>query len=391
MKLRDIILEAVVNLNEDKKLTPDEFIKRAQSMPVHQNPDGTPKYTYDNVDYKGTDKKVLITCPIHGDFPQSPNSHLAGNGCRKCYDDKKSNVTDFIKKAQQVHQNPDGTPKYTYDNVDYIDNKKTKVQITCPIHGDFPQSPSSHLSGSGCDKCYKDRLKSFANDFIKKAQQVHQNPDGSPKYTYDNTNYVSSRLDVMITCPIHGDFPQPPKRHLQGAGCPDCNESKGEKEIKRILYEKNIKYIPFKKYDDCISHRSKTGVSKKCAKLIFDFYLPDFNTLVEFDGKYHFSGKVYSNQDYIGSVLNDREKNKYTKLNGIKLIRIGYHDMKKIEDELMKGLNFKGQLYLSTNYQNNKGWRELTIGQNKQKVSESTINKYVITESQLKTLMKKNF
>jgi len=346
--------------NDAMRSNTQDFIRKAQLK--HQNPDGTPKYTYDNVNYIGADDDVMITCPVHGDFPQTPHIHLGGSICPYCsIDAARSNKKEFVDKAQKVHQNPDGSPKYTYDNVNYVANNKN-VLITCPIHGDFPQTPSNHLAGSGCKKCNSNTSNS--KEFIEKAQKVHHNPDGSPKYTYDNVNYVNSKKNVLITCPIHspihGDFPQSPNNHLSGAGCPWCNESKGEKVLGRLLYEKNINYTPYKKYDDCYSFKTINGLSKKCKNLEFDFYLPDLNTLIEFDGAYHFK-KIHNNHDYMNQVLNDREKNEYAKLNNIKLIRISYRDMKKIEQELMKGLESDEQLYLSTKYPIDKGWRDNNI------------------------------
>jgi hypothetical protein len=362
MKLLDIIFESVADLNEGPKfMTQDEFIKNAQIK--HQNDDRTPKYTYDNVDYVNSKTYVLITCPTHGDFPQLPSRHLQGAGCYKCGKNRlKLKSEDFIKRSQKIHQNDDRTPKYTYDNVVYV-NKRTPIMITCPTHGDFPQTPGNHLQGAGCRYCMIDSLKSNKDEFIKGAQSVrtHQNDDRTPKYTYDNVDYGGTYKKVMITCPTHGDFPQTPGNHLQGAGCPYCKESKGEKEIKKILKEKNIENVFQKKYEDCISHKSKNRIDKRCYKLEFDFYLPDYNTLVEFDGGYHFSGKMYDNHDYISSVLNDREKNDYTKAKNIKLIRIGYLDKENIEEELMKGLDSNDQLYLSTKYPIDKGWRDTTI------------------------------
>ena len=367
MKLLDIIFESVVDMEEGRKpISKDEFVR--QSKEVHGD-----KYTYDNVDYINSRTYVNITCPIHGDFPQTPFGHLKGRGCRKCFWERKtSNTEDFIKKAQETHflYDDDGNkiPKYTYDNVDYI-NSRTDVNITCPIHGDFPQSPNNHLSGAGCDECSIISLTSNTEDFIKKAQETHflYDEDGNkiPKYTYDNVNYIASNKKVMITCPIHspklGDFPQSPNVHLGGAGCPWCKESKGEKRIGQILFEKNINYTPFKKYDDCISYRSRNGLSKRCYKLEFDFYLPENNTLVEYDGEYHFKQKNVSLEEYTYNVLNDREKNDYTKAKNIKLIRIGYLDKENIEEELMKGLDSNEQLYLSTKYPIDKGWRDTTI------------------------------
>ena len=249
----------------------------------------------------------------------------------------------------------------------YNDNR-TVVNITCLIHGDFPQRPSSHLSGAGCDKCARDKRRYSQKEFIQRAQsmKVHQHKDGTPKYTYDNVKFIDVKTKVNITCPIHspklGDFPQSPSSHLQGNGCPWCRESKGEKVIKQILFEKNINCTPFKKYDDCISYKSKNGLIKQCYKLEFDFYLSENNTLVEYDGEYHFSKrKNVSLEKYINGVFNDREKNDYTKAKNIKFIRIGYLDKENIEEELMKGLDSKEQLYLSTKYPIDKGWRDTTI------------------------------
>lgn len=55
-------------------------------------------------------------------------------------------------------------------------------------------------------------------EFIEKAKQVHNS-----KYDYSKTEYVSSRIKVIITCPEHGDFEQLPSSHLQGVGCPKCS------------------------------------------------------------------------------------------------------------------------------------------------------------------------
>ena len=114
------------------------FIQKAQYK--HNN-----LYTYDNVTYINNVAKVLITCDIHGDFLVSPKNHLDGKGCPKC---SKTTKADFIIKANKVH-----CTKYFYNNVCYINNK-TKVSITCKLHGDFLCTPGHHInSSSGCPSC----------------------------------------------------------------------------------------------------------------------------------------------------------------------------------------------------------------------------------------------
>lgn len=107
----------------------EEFIESAKN--IHGN-----KYDYSKVEYKRNDKKVCIICSKHGEFWQTPKSHLRGAGCPKCYEERRGenrqySLEDFIAKAKSVHGD-----KYDYLKVDYIDSK-TKVCIICKEHGEF--------------------------------------------------------------------------------------------------------------------------------------------------------------------------------------------------------------------------------------------------------------
>ena len=134
-----------------KQSNTEEFTTKAYK--IHEN-----KYDYSLVDYVISSIKVKIICPIHGEFEQTPNAHLRGKGCPKCAGDKtrvrcQSNTEDFTTKADKIHEN-----KYDYSLVDYK-NAHTKIKIICPIHGEFEQTPNSHLSGQGCHKCKGDKLR----------------------------------------------------------------------------------------------------------------------------------------------------------------------------------------------------------------------------------------
>src|SRR3990167_7438698 len=105
------------------------------------------KYDYSEVAYLNSKTKIKIICKEHGIFKQRPDSHLNGNGCKKCANIKKNNKNKFINQANEIHNS-----KYNYCNVNYINNK-TKIKIICKKHGIFEQIPSSHLYGFGCSKC----------------------------------------------------------------------------------------------------------------------------------------------------------------------------------------------------------------------------------------------
>jgi len=283
---------------ETRRLNIDEFIEKAKK--VHGD-----KYTYDNVDYKNSRELVNITCPKHGDFSIVANSHLRGLGCRDCYlENRWSNTDEFIERAKKVHGN-----KYTYDNVDYK-SSDIPVDITCPKHGDFLQKPTNHLTGQGCKDCFLENQFSNTNDFIEKAKKVH-----GDKYTYDNVDYKGSDKLVDITCPKHGDFSQQAYNHLRGGGCPRCSESKGELIIAKLLNTLEIQYDRGKRFENCRGF---------CKPLSFDFYLPELNAVIEYDGLQHYEPvkRFGGKEKFKTQKIYDEIKNKYCKDNGIKMIRI---------------------------------------------------------------------
>lgn len=126
----------------------------------------------------------------------------------------KRTTKDFILDAIKVHGN-----KYIYDKTEYI-NKRTKVCITCPKHGDFWQNAQSHLNGCGCKECMKEKFRLTYDDFIQRAKEIHGSKYDYSLITKDNFNGATSY--VSIICPTHGIFKQKASNHLMGQGCAKC-------------------------------------------------------------------------------------------------------------------------------------------------------------------------
>ena len=190
-----------------KKLTTPEFIEKSRT--VHGD-----KFDYSEVECIGSVKKVKIICLDHGAFEQTPNSHLSGNGCPKCYFEQKTSITlEFIEKSRTVHRD-----KYDYSMVEYVNNA-TKVKISCSEHGVFEQTPANHLNGNGCPKC-GGTSKSNTLEFIEKSRTIH-----GDKYDYSEVDYINNKTKVKILCFQHGAFEQTPNSHLSGKGCPNCKKS----------------------------------------------------------------------------------------------------------------------------------------------------------------------
>ena len=150
------------------KLTTEGFIKKAQK--VHGD-----MYDYSKVEYVNSKTKVCIICKQHGEFWQQPSNHLHGIRCPQCGLEirrkKRTHSFDvFLKSAKAIHGD-----KYDYSKVDYI-NKRTPVCIVCPKHGDFWQSPSKHLAGNGCERCFRESIAkrySMGKDkFIERANAI---------------------------------------------------------------------------------------------------------------------------------------------------------------------------------------------------------------------------
>ena len=334
------------------------------------------KYDYSKTQYVNKREKVCITCPIHGDFWQEASSHLKGCGCPKCAKESSKNkqtlsTEEFIKKSKKIHGD-----KYDYSKVKYV-NSKTDLCIICPIHGEFWQTPSTHLKGSGCKKCgdlsvgmKNNRITT--DEFIKRAKIIHGdkydyskteytsprkkiciidkefgefwmmpyahlNGQGCPsrkgekiskanskskekfieqakkvhgdKYDYSKVDYKGVFEKVCIICPTHGEFWQRPTEHLSGCGCPICKSSHLEMEVKNWLDNNNIEYV--------YQYRNKIfGLQS------LDFYLPKYNIAIECQGEQHFRPVKYFGgiKEYNKVKKLDKIKREICDKNGIRLI-----------------------------------------------------------------------
>ena len=282
-----------------KKLTTKDFIERA--IKVHGD-----KYDYSKVKYINNRTEVCIICPTHGEFWQRPDKHLLGHGCNLCCKTGiKSNTNTFIEKAKKIHGN-----KYDYSKVNYVNNH-TKVCIICPKHGEFWQTPNSHLNGNGCFDCSYETRNTYKrlgiDAFIEKAKKIHGN-----KYDYSKVKYTNALTKVCIICPKHGEFWQTPHMHLRGNGCQKCRQSKLEKEIELLLSKNNIKYI-----EQC----GKSTFSW-LSKMKLDFYLPEYNIAIECQGEQHFKPIEHfgGNEEFKMVSIRDKRKRKLCDENHIKII-----------------------------------------------------------------------
>lgn len=239
---------------------------------------------------------------------------------------------DFIAEAKRIYGS-----KFSYSKTEYV-NAKTKVTITCSKHGDFNCLPLSHLRNKGngltgaCKKCgYESNSKTQRHtqaQVIKKFRKAHGNT-----YSYTKTVYINDSTKVIVTCKIHGDFLITPNKHFtRKSGCPFCKKSIGENTIKLILTRQNIDFISEKRFSSC----------KSLKPLPFDFFLPRYNILIEFQGQQHFEAtknKGWNNTKNLIKVRkHDKIKRDWCTKNRYYLLEITYDEIDIAEQLILAAI-----------------------------------------------------
>ena len=202
--------------SEKRKNPIEDFIIKANEK--HNN-----KFDYSKVIYINSNTHVIIICPEHGEFAQSPHHHLGNKfGCNKCAVKHNSthatkDNTTFIDEIKAKFGD-----KFDCSKVNYINSKKP-IMLICKKHNtEFNTIPNTLLiSKLCCPDCVIDKKKEKASidDFIEKANIKHNN-----KFDYSKVIYINSKKKVIIVCPEHGEISITPYQHLHSPmGCQKCS------------------------------------------------------------------------------------------------------------------------------------------------------------------------
>ncbi len=301
-------------MGKTKKKTHQEFLKEMKIK--HPNLEITGIY------YNSSSRISYICkkCGLHWSAKAAKLS--LGRGCPKCAGNKRKTTEEFIKEVNKINPNIKVLSEYK--------STSNKVLFKCKKCGyEWETFPGGVLRGKGCMICGKksmgDKLRKSHKDFANEISLINNNIELTSEYR-------GQKEKIWCQCKkCRYEWETFPTTLLAGHGCPNCSLSKGEEQISIILNKYNLLYETQKKFSGLI------GVGGN--QLSYDFYIPELNLLIEYQGKQHkrpieyFGGvKTFERQK-----IHDKLKRNYAISNNFNFLEIWYYD--NLQEKLEKTLD----------------------------------------------------
>lgn len=287
---------------------------------------------------KSSGKKVECTCDLCGAHRVILYSHYLdsiekNNGIYSCQPCSHSLVyARNFKDRQLRHYNRlmEAINKDGYEllsSIDDITGETSRIKYKCPQGHIGEMRLNNFTNNKRCPICGNqqkaNKFKLAKEQVIKRVGEV----GGIVLNPEDYTNMYTKNLKFI--CPNCGkEFVSSLRNYTQHGGqrCLECtgNESIGEQKVRQYLEDHNIKFEQEKWFNDC----------RDTNPLPFDFYLPDSNTIIEFDGQQHFCETNFFGEYFEVRQMHDKIKNRYCERKGIHLIRIPYTKINKVNEIL---------------------------------------------------------
>ena len=276
--------------------------------------------------YEGYHKKIHFKCLLDGFiFEKTPASMIQNPNCPKCSKKARRTHEDFVLEVNEKFDNIEILSEFSG-----VDNP---IECKCNIHNiEWTTTPFTLLKGNfGCKLCANEGVSKMktktTNEFSKEIKDITKG-----EYVVCG-EYINSRTPILLRhTKCNHTFKMRPSNFLIYQSCPHCiTPTRGEKKIIDYFSNNNINYEFQKYYDDL------RGIND--GLLSYDFYLKDYNTLIEYQGQFHDG----LDNEYVAENLNrqqehDRRKRQYAKDHNIKLLEIWYWDFENIEEILSREL-----------------------------------------------------
>lgn len=257
------------------------------------------------------------------------------NACSHCACAKRHDIT--FEEDRNIHfdklKNILSENGYSLiTTIDEYTSVKMTVKYICPKHGEQTGLLDNIVHGHFCNACGNE-ASSLKQSLLPDQVETYINSvNGNTLLNKDE--YINARvINLKILCRCGNIFVTSYNNYACGSKnknrCDICtkNISAGEYRISNFLDENYINYIAEYRFMDC----------RDIKPLPFDFYLPEYNCCIEFDGEQHFRA-AFGQEAFESTQIHDKIKNEYCSNNCIKLIRIPYTEINNIESILCKEL-----------------------------------------------------
>lgn len=263
--------------------------------------------------YIGASVNIAFQCNKCGHvWKARPSNILCGRGCPECMrTQSRQRLMYSSSEFENLLRNANPNIAMLSD----YNGNKSKILVRCRKHGtEWWAYPTPLLRGCGCKECSKEKIhnkngkpeEEFITELKKIAPQIEILGE-----------YVNAHTKIKVRCKTHDViYSTTPDLIVRGYGsCPRCKMTRGEHEVADYLEKSGYKYIPQYSFPE-------SGIGNKR----FDFYIPEINTCIEYDGLQHFEAVPnFGGEKALNYIKkNDEIKSRFCEEKGIKLIRIPY-------------------------------------------------------------------
>jgi very-short-patch-repair endonuclease len=255
----------------------------------------------------------------HHEYYVTPHMFICGRRCPKCAKKKKKKAFDKLNNSRKKDLNEFKKEVKQWSNNQYLIKSKNYINNNTKLKfyhkkckNDFLMTPNDFQQGHRCPYCAGIKHKTY-DEFL----EDFYNSVDPEEYEVVSNSYKNTQTKMEFHHKKCGNnFKMRPSDILRGQRCPHCQESKGERKIRKWLEKNNINFKSEFTFKEC----------KNIRVLPFDFYVDSESLLIEFDGIQHYEiVEIFGGEKGLKETKrNDKIKNNFCKENGISLLRIPY-------------------------------------------------------------------
>ena len=259
-------------------------------------------------EYINKETKIAVVHSLCGKtYKVAPGAFLRGNRCPYCRSNRRKTTDEFKKEVYQLVGD-----EYTVIS-DYTGHHKPISLKHEKCKRVYSVAPSDFLKGRRCKQCHFDECMKTNQEWLDQVKEL-----AGDDYTFLE-RYKGDNVKIKYKHVCGHIHKVTPNNFINGTRCTACKESIGEANVRRFLTEAGMLFESQKSFKDLVVEK----------QLSYDFFLPNYNILLEFQGEQHYRPITFfgGEKAFKKQCVRDELKRSYAKEKGLKVIEIPYtHD-----------------------------------------------------------------